>query len=83
MKIKKSQSPTSSNKNDKTIYPGNFASAMITIINGKKIRRLEWTDQEEYGLLKDNFLMIHRDNKFHQWIVSDGDLSAIDWVILK
>ena len=56
-----------------------FPEAMKAILDGKKIRRTEWSDKEEYCLLKDNFLMIHRSGKFHAWIVSEGDLLAIDW----
>ena len=60
-----------------------FVEAINQIKIGKKVRRLEWTDEKEYGLLKDTFLMIHRQDKFHQWIVSEGDMMAIDWVIIK
>ena len=51
-------------------------------ILGNKIRRVEWSDPEEYCLLKDSFLMIHRNGNFHTWIVSEGDMLAIDWVIM-
>lgn len=60
-----------------------FPLAIGLIIIGKKVRRLEWSDPEEYCLLKDSFLMIHRGDKFHQWIVSEGDMMAIDWVVIK
>lgn len=60
-----------------------FPNAIQAIINGKKVRRIEWSDREEYCLLKDNFLMIHRNNKFHAWIVSEGDVMAIDWEIVN
>jgi len=60
-----------------------FVGAIAGIIGGEKIRRQEWEDQNEYCLLKDNFLMIHRNEKFHTWIVSEGDLLAKDWVIVK
>lgn len=60
-----------------------FPEAIYHIISGKKIRRQEWSDEDEYCLLKDNFLMIHRNGKFHTWIVSEGDLMGIDWVAIK
>lgn len=53
------------------------------LIGGGKIRRVEWNDADEYCLLKDSYLMIHRGGKFHTWIVSEGDLLASDWVIVK
>ncbi len=59
-----------------------FPDAIESLIyEGKKIARLEWPEGE-YGVLKDAFLQIYRNDKFHQWIVSEGDLLAIDWVVL-
>ena len=60
-----------------------FPQAIERLIGGAKIRRIEWASKEEYGLLKDNFLMIHRGDKFHTWIVSEGDMLSTDWVIIK
>ncbi|MBI4092177.1 MAG: DUF2829 domain-containing protein [Candidatus Levybacteria bacterium] len=77
----KSQSPSPSTH--KVEVKLSFPVAMQNIMNGSKVRRTEWTDKEEYCLLKDNFLMIHRNNKFHTWIVSEGDMLAIDWVTIK
>lgn len=59
-----------------------FPDAIKEVMGGAKIRRVEWSDPEEYALLKDSFLMIHRNDKFHTWIVSEGDMLAIDWVIV-
>ncbi len=59
-----------------------FPVAIQAIKGGKKVRRQEWLDKEEYCLLQNNFLQIHRDGKFHNWIVSEGDILAIDWVIV-
>lgn len=55
---------------------------MQAIIGGAKVRRVEWSDAGEHCLLKDSFLMIHRNDQFHNWIVSEGDMSAQDWVII-
>lgn len=60
-----------------------FLQAMERLMSGAKIRRQEWSDKEEYCLLKNDFLMIHRGDAFHGWIVSEGDMLAIDWVIIK
>lgn len=59
-----------------------FPDAIRKLIEGKKIKRLEWGKQEEYCLLKDSFLMIFRNGKFHTWLVSEGDLLAIDWIVI-
>lgn len=48
----------------------------------KKMTRLEWDDKDTYGLIQDTHLRIHLNDKFHDWILSDGDLLADDWVIL-
>lgn len=70
-------------KKDNKVVQLSFLSAISGIIAGRKVRRLEWSDPEEYCLLKDNFLMIHRNGEFHTWIISEGDLMATDWVIVK
>lgn len=59
-----------------------FPEAVEAVMRGKKVRRKDWVDGSEFCLLKDNFLMIHRGEKFHGWIVSEGDMLAIDWVII-
>lgn len=58
-----------------------FPEAIQALMNGKMVRRLDWADGNEYCLLQENFLRIHRNSKFHNWIVSEGDMLAIDWVI--
>ena len=78
--MKDNLSPLPKNKKPVTL---DFVEAISEIKNNKKVRRLEWTDEEEYCLMKDSFLMIHRGDKFHQWIVSEGDILAIDWVVIK
>jgi len=75
-------SPLPKNEKNKIVTDLAFPAAMQAIINGRKVRREEWGDKEEYCLLRENFLMIHRNGKFHAWIVSEGDLMAIDWVVV-
>mgnify|MGYP001600518084 FL=1 len=55
-----------------------FPEAIAVVIKGVGVRRVSWP-QEEYGLLKDGFLTICK-NGFHRWIISDGDMTANDWV---
>ena len=76
-KVEMSPVPPVENKNIGLSFP----DAMFAIIAGEKIRRREWLDEAEFCLLKDNFLTIHRNDKFHGWIVSEGDMLATDWVI--
>lgn len=59
-----------------------FSRAIESLIGGKKIRRAEWSDEQEYCLLENNYLSIHRNGKFHAWIISEGDLMAKDWMVI-
>jgi hypothetical protein len=57
-----------------------FSGIIKIIAYGVKITREEWGTEEEYGFLKDDRLMIHhKDGTDHLWILSVGDLEAIDW----
>ncbi len=60
-----------------------FPDAMKLLCSGQKIRRSEWADETEHGLLKDSFVMIFRNGKHHTWILSEGDVLATDWVVTK
>ena len=77
-----SQSPILPKESRKIEINLRFPDAIQCIMDGKKVRRTEWENVEEYCLLQDNFLTIHRNNKFCAWIVSEGDLLATDWVII-
>lgn len=59
-----------------------FPDAIREVLNLKKITRLEWGTNETFGLLRDGFLQLFIRGEYHQWIVNDGDLNAIDWVVL-
>lgn len=83
MAKKKSQSPTPKEDSDSTGDGMPFPEAIKLLMGGKKITRIEWDSDDEYGLLRDSFLMIHRKKNFHTWIVSEGDMLAIDWIVLK
>ena len=61
-----------------------FSDAVREIIKGNKVRRLEWSDQSDYCLLKDGWLSIYINGKFHVWKISDGDMiETQDWVIFN
>ena len=63
-----------------------FPDAMREILNGKKITRLAWESNSDFGELKqegeDAYLMIFTRGEYHRWIVNSGDLNAIDWITL-
>jgi hypothetical protein len=63
--------------------PMGFAEAIQAIIDRKKITKLEWDNPTFYGQLRDGYLMIHLADGWHRWLVSDGDLMGVDWVILR
>jgi len=61
-----------------------FPTAMNKVIAGNKITKLEWDNKLIYGILKDGFLMISKeDGTLNQWIISEGDLTGVDWVIVN
>lgn len=60
-----------------------FPQAIEAIIDGKKATRKEWEDTESYGIMKDGFLIIHRDGKDFQWLVSESDMVAKDYIIIN
>ena len=59
-----------------------FPSAIREIMSGKKVARVSWGN-EDYGLLKDDWLSIYTKGKFHTWSVNSGDLEGEDWFVLK
>lgn len=60
-----------------------FPDAMAEIIRGKKVRRMEWTNEEENCFLKDGWLSIFINDAVHVWKVSDGDMEGQDWIVVK
>lgn len=61
-----------------------FPDAMREVINGKKVTRLEWKDNDIYCLLDANRLRIHNKDGINYILeVSDGDMLAIDWVVIE
>ena len=60
-----------------------FPQAMEAVIEGKKVTMKEWDDVNSYGIMKDGYLIIHRDGKDHQWLVSETDMVAKDYIIIN
>jgi hypothetical protein len=63
-----------------------FFEALEKVLDGKRITKLEWKDKRHYGILKEEILQIHKagekEDLLHPWIISNGDLSGDDFVIL-
>ena len=61
-----------------------FPTAIEMIADGLKVTKVEWGDQEIYGLLKDGVLQLRKkDGKFYQWILSEGDLAGQDYIAVQ
>lgn len=60
-----------------------FSEAIAVITLGGKMTRIDWNDKEEYGFLKNEYLHIHTKGKAHQWLVSESDMKATDWFVLR
>ena len=58
-----------------------FPEAIRQIINGKKVARVAWGNND-YGLLKDGWLKVFTNNTFFIWKVNDGDLEGNDWIVV-
>lgn len=63
-----------------------FSLAIDAVLDGKRVTRTEWKDIRHYGLLKDGILQLHKageaEDVIHPWILNDGDLMGIDWIVL-
>ncbi len=61
-----------------------FLDALKQIILHKKIHKLEWKDEAFYGALEGGVLKLHKpDGNFHQWILSEEDISGTDYIVIK
>lgn len=60
-----------------------FPEALKEVLTGKSITKLEWGNRNIFGILKDEHLMLHKsDNRYYDWILSEGDLRGDDWICL-
>jgi len=66
----------------KVVREIDFISAITAILDGKKVRRLAWEDQNEYCFIHENFIKINKKG-IHSWIIGDGDFLANDWVVIE
>ena len=62
-----------------------FTGILNFLLDGKKVRRQEWPDDGTHLAIRDEKVMIFKpDSKtFHPLILSTGDLTGIDWVVIS
>ena len=59
-----------------------FPTAIKMVTEGKKISREEWKNPNIYGVIKNEKLILHKEDKDHGWIISTGDLTNKDWFVV-
>lgn len=70
----------SPNKQEETF---DFSTAIKEVVAGKKITKLEWANSSIYGMLRDEILMLHKeDDKFYSWILSTADILGEDYIVI-
>jgi len=71
-----------------------FPQAMEEVIKGNAVTRLEWNNKKSYAYLSKitHYLTIKNDagddlanvkQGQHAWVIREGDLLAIDWVVVS
>ena len=70
-------------KQVKEVKEYDLFEALKAISQGKRITKKEWADNNIYCILTDGEVRIMlTDGILHPWIISDGDLAGLDWIIL-
>ena len=64
--------------------PMTFFEALAQVYNGKRITKIDWNNNDTYGLLTDGRLKIKLFDKDKpvDWIICDADMAGLDWIIL-
>jgi hypothetical protein len=60
-----------------------FGEAMTAVARGDKVTRLEWENPSVYLYLDTWLLIMKEDGKGYTLKVTDGDMLALDWVIVS
>lgn len=61
-----------------------FSVAIRQVVDGKKITRVDWAKPEVFVFLNGGILSLKgEDGLNHQWIISEEDLQAFDWVLAE
>lgn len=71
-------------KKKKEVKMLSFPNALMEVITGGKITKLEWDNKDTYVFLQDGFLCIHNsgDNNPHALLIKEADLTGLDWMVL-
>jgi len=78
------KSPLPAKKEEIKVEPKlGFFTALNSVLEGQKITREEWESKEIYGYMLDKVLCLHKEDGDHSWIISEQDMLADDWVIVK
>ena len=76
-----SQSPVP--QPDPTVKTLTFPEAIVEIIDGKNITKLEWNDIGVIAYLGTNgYLMINLPNEVAAWKLRDADLKGVDYIVV-
>lgn len=59
-----------------------FFDAVKLMRLGKRVAKQSWKNND-YCLMVGDKLGIHQGDKDHEWIVSEGDMSGDDWVVVS
>lgn len=59
-----------------------FAQCIPFLVEGKKITKLEWANNNIFGMIVGDQLRLHKDDAYYQWILSTGDLEGEDFIVL-
>lgn len=74
------QSPVPQKKQSTLSFP----DALVDVIDGRKITKLEWNDTSIFGFLgTDGHLKLNLPDKLSDWILSEADLKGVDWIVLE
>lgn len=57
--------------------------AIRAVVAGKKITRVEWGSSDCVFLHAERLHLRKADGTLHQLIVSEGDLLATDWIVVR
>ena len=61
-----------------------WAGACAAILTGKRVTREAWASDEVCIFLRAGIVHLRKaDGSLHTLIVSEGDLSATDWVVVR
>lgn len=57
-----------------------FQEALIEMLTGKKVTKLEWGNSQFYGHITDGLLQITTEKGNSNWIIRDVDITGRDYV---